>query len=359
MPSYKLKPAHLFGLGALLALLAPLLIQQRRRIEFKDRVVVITGGSRGLGLLLAKRLAQEGARLVLLARDGDELERAKLKLAGYGFGVLALVCDVRNQLQVENALQQVIDRWGRIDVLINNAGIIQVGPLEHMNLEDYQAALEVHFWGPLYTMLAVLPSMRQQGGGRIVNIASIGGEVAIPHLAPYVASKYALVGLSDTFRAELGKDGIYVTTVVPGLMRTGSHVNALFKGNHRAEYTWFSILGALPVASTDAEKAANEIIAALAVAKPYHVITFQARGLMRLYNLFPGMMGAVMRLSNRLLPKYNPTQGYISRKGLESQTKISPSFLTVLSDQAAERNNQLPGPGPVSIYKEMGGNADR
>jgi NAD(P)-dependent dehydrogenase (short-subunit alcohol dehydrogenase family) len=331
------------GAGLGLAFLVRKKLRQMSRMDFDGKVVVITGGSRGLGLLLARRFAEEGARLGLIARDAGDLEQAAHRLAGTGADIITLACDVRDRAQVESALTRVIDRFGRIDVLVNNAGIIQVGPMEHMTLEDYQEAMDVHFWGPLYAILAVLPHMRQQGEGRVVNVASIGGEVAIPHLAPYVASKYALVGLSDALRAELAKDGIMMTTVVPGLMRTGSHVNALFKGNHRQEYTWFSVINALPIVSTDADKAAFQIVEACRYGEARQTITLQARLLLLLNHLFPGITAAIMKISNRLLPKYNPTHGYIARTGLESQSSLSPSALTALADLAAERNNELSG----------------
>src|SRR5204863_2185868 len=151
---------------------------------------------------------------------------------------------------------------GAIDVLVDNAGIIQVGPLETMTQEDFRRAMNTHFWGPLNTTLAVLPEMRRRKTGRIVNISSIGGKISIPHLVPYSASKFALVGLSEGLRAELAKDGISVTTVCPGLMTTGSPRNAFFKGQNQAEYAWFSISDALPGVAMNAEAAARAIIRA-------------------------------------------------------------------------------------------------
>ena len=156
----------------------------------------------------------------------------------------------------------VSNRFHQIDVLVNNAGVIQVGPIEVMTHEDFELAMQAHLWGPLNTILAVLPSMRQRREGRIVNISSIGGKVAVPHLVPYSASKFALVGLSKGLRAELMKDNVVVTTVCPGLMRTGSPRNADFKGQHRFEYAWFSISDALPLLTVSAENAARQIVQA-------------------------------------------------------------------------------------------------
>ena len=136
--------------------------------------------------------------------------------------------------------------------------------------------MAVHLWGPLETMQAAVPQMRRQGSGRIVNISSVGGKVGVPHLVPYSASKFALTGLSEGLRAELMKDGIVVTNVCPGLMRTGSPRNAVFKGKHRAEYAWFSISDALPVTSIQVERAARQIIAACKRGDAELIITTQA-----------------------------------------------------------------------------------
>ena len=167
--------------------------------------MVITGGSRGLGWLLARQLAGEGARLTIVARTQADLDKAAADLRAHGAEVLAFPCDVRDRQQAAGRSAAGDQRFGRLDVLINNAGIIQVGPLEHMQQADFEDALAIHLWGPFYTMQAAIPAMREQGGGRIVNIASIGGLVAVPHLSPYSASKFALVGLSDGVRAEAGQ----------------------------------------------------------------------------------------------------------------------------------------------------------
>jgi NAD(P)-dependent dehydrogenase (short-subunit alcohol dehydrogenase family) len=188
---------------------------------------------------MARQVLRQGAQVAICARDEAELERARRDLLRHGGTVLAIPCDVTDQNQVRTMVQAVLSHWRRVDVLINNAGTIQVGPAEHMTLEDYETAMRVHFWGPLYTTLAVLPDMRRRRQGRIVNISSIGGKVSVPHLLPYSASKFALVGFSAGLRAELAKDGIVVTTVCPGLMRTGSPHRAFFKGQHRAEHAWF------------------------------------------------------------------------------------------------------------------------
>jgi NAD(P)-dependent dehydrogenase (short-subunit alcohol dehydrogenase family) len=333
-----------FSLAGGLTVLA---LRSRRRPRFTGQSVVITGGSRGLGLVLAREFAAEGARLTLLARDPDELARAEAELADRGAEVLAISCDVRDQSAVQDAVERVVEHYGGIDVLVNNAGIIQVGPLDHMRLEDFAEALAVHAWGPLYTTLAALPHMRRQGGGRLVNISSIGGKVAPPHLLPYVTSKFALTGLSEGLRAELTHEHISVTTVIPGLMRTGSHVNAWFKGHHRGEYTWFTLLDALPITSFSARRAARQIVEATRRGAARIIITPQARLAVLADTLFPGVMARAMQVVNWLLPPPTPGATADQWSGWESWTAWAPSLLTRLADQAVEETNSLRGHAPI------------
>jgi short-subunit dehydrogenase len=326
------------GVGALLVTRS--LVRRWSEYDLRGKTVLITGGSRGLGLVMAREFAREGARLAICARDEAELERARADLKKLGAQVIAVPCDVTDRAQVNEMVSIVHDHYGQVDVLVNNAGVIQVGPVEVMTLEDYEEAMKVHFWAPLYTTLAVLPEMRRRGDGRIVNISSIGGKISVPHLVPYSASKFALVGLSEGLRAELQKDGVVVTTVCPGLMRTGSPRNAIFKGQHRAEYAWFSISDALPVTAMQAERAARQIIGACQRGDAEVVLTIQAQLAVKFHGLFPGLTADLLGLVNRVLPG----PGGIGRKrakGRDSQSELSPSWLTVLNEKAAQRNNEV------------------
>jgi NAD(P)-dependent dehydrogenase (short-subunit alcohol dehydrogenase family) len=314
---------------------------QRSHYSFRGRSVLITGGSRGLGLVMARQLAQEGARLTLLARHAEELRGAEEQLSQMGAQVLAVQCDLRRQEEVNAAVEQAVARFGPVDVLINNAGIIQVGPLEAMTVQDFKDALEIHLLAPLYCVLAVLPFMRQAGQGRIVNLSSVGGKIAVPHLLPYCASKFALVGLSDGLRAELRRQNILVTTVCPGLMRTGSPPNALFKGKHQQEYAWFAIGDSLPGVSMHAERAARRILAACRRGAPRLIVGLHIRGAVLVNELFPRVMAHVIAAANRLLPSAVEGDSTALYTGWESQSRWAPSWLTRLSERAARRNNEL------------------
>lgn len=340
-----LKKIALAGLGILAASEAVKKITASQ-VSFKGKVAVITGGSRGLGLVIAEQLAAEGAKVALLARDQGELANAENEISKHGdkVEVLSVTCDVRERGQVEAAIERVVQRFGTIDLLINDAGTIEVGPVENMQLEDFDDALATHLWGPLYTMRATLPYFRKQGSGRIVNIASIGGKIAVPHLLPYSASKFALVGLSNGMQAELAKDNITVTTVNPGLMRTGSPPNAFFKGQHKEEYAWFAISDGMPLISMNSERAARQIIAACKAGQPEITLTLLARTAVVVNALFPGLVARMMMLENRFLPKpADHQEGDRLKTGWESQSEVAPSVLTSLSDQATQENNELHG----------------
>jgi NAD(P)-dependent dehydrogenase (short-subunit alcohol dehydrogenase family) len=245
----------LAGAGAAAAIrIAP----RGRGDRFTGKTVVITGGARGLGLALGRAFAREGARLVLVSRTAGELERAQRELGRLGAPAEIVLCDVRDGAAVRAAVEAIVAITGAIDVLVNNAGVIQMTPFEHAPDADFEEALRVHFWGALHFIRAVLPGMRQRHDGRIVNISSIGGRVAVPHLLPYSVSKFALAGLSDGLNAELAKDGIAVTTVTPWLMRTGSHRNVMVRGRHRAEAAWFGAGVATPLTSMRAARAARQ-----------------------------------------------------------------------------------------------------
>jgi NAD(P)-dependent dehydrogenase (short-subunit alcohol dehydrogenase family) len=333
--------AAAIGIGIGAAMMARAL-RRSRGIDFDGRVVLVTGGSRGLGLIMAREFVAEGARVVLLARDEAELDRAREDLESRGGDVLTLQCDVRDRDEVENAVDDIVERFGRIDVVINNAGVIQVGPFEHMTIDDFEEAMEVHFWGPLYLTLAALPHLRRVDGARIVNISSIGGKMAVPHLLPYVASKFALTGFSDGLRAELAKDGVSVTTVAPGLMRTGSQFNAFFKGRHRGEFAWFLLFGSLPVASKDAQAAARQIVEACRRGDAQLTITTQARAAVIVNALMPGVVAFAMSLANRLLPRPDGDAGKHAKSGWQSSSRWAPSFLTRLTERASLANNEVP-----------------
>ena len=332
-------PVRVLAAGALAGWAAAKLLR-RAPYSFEGKTVLVTGGSRGLGLVLARDLAAEGAKVAICARDPEALERARAALERIGASVLALTADVKDRDSVRRLVAAVTERLGAIDVLVNNAGVIEVGPVETMAVADYEEAMATNFWGMVYPTLEVLPSIRERGDGRIVNITSIGGKLGIPHLLPYSASKFAALGFSQGLRVEVAGDGVKVTTAIPGLMRTGSPRNAIFRGRHRAEYAWFSIGDSLPGLSVSADEAARRILGAARRGDAEVLFPAAARVAVIAAAVAPNLTASVLTLADRLLPGA-PGEGTGRRQGKDSQSGLSPSWLTRRGDEAARRFNQI------------------
>ncbi len=326
--------------GALL--LGREIVRRLRPADLHGQTALVTGGSRGLGLLIGRELLRAGCRLAICARDADELDRARLDLASFGGPAETFVCDVGDREQVARLVQDVRASLGEIDILVNVAGVIQVGPLENQQLDDFRMAMDVMFWGVVYPTLGLLPEMRARGAGRIVNITSIGGKVSVPHLLPYSSAKFAAVGFSEGLAAEVAKDGITVTTVVPGLMRTGSHLNALMKGQHEAEYGWFSLGASLPLISMDAERAAAQVVTALRRGESVRFLGLPAMLAARFHGLFPGTTVELLALLNRLLPDAGSSQAVTGQRARERLNSRLHETATMLGRRAAARFNETP-----------------
>lgn len=330
------------GLGLALFAGVSWAVNRARRYSLRGRNVLLTGGGRGLGLEIARVLVRRGANVALVTRDPNELTRALHELRGVARGsrVIGVPCDLQDE-RIDEMLAEVRADLGPIDVLVNNAGMIQVGPLDAMTAADFEATMQLHCYAPLRTMLGVRQDMRARGGGRIANVSSIGGVVSVPHLLPYSVSKFALTGLSQGMHAELARDNICVSTIVPGLMRTGSPRNATFKGKHEREYAWFAVADSLPILSMSASRAARRIVRAIEHGEAHVVLGLPARVAALAHGLFPGLVSRTMSVVNALLP--NATGSPSEREprfGHESESALAPSLLTLPSERAAARNNE-------------------
>jgi short-subunit dehydrogenase len=274
-------------------------------------VVVVTGGSRGLGLAIAARFARTPIRLVLAARNFAELQQAEATLLAahphlHPQNFYLVTADLSRPEECQRLISEAIARFGRIDVLVNNAGIIDAGPIESQTLDIFERTMQINFFAALYTTWAALPHLRTQqpliGSRRaaIVNIASIGGKIAVPHMLPYSASKFALVGFSEGLHAELRHKGIRVTTVCPGLMRTGGEAHANFVGNIDAERRWFNFAANTPGIAVTAKHAANRIYHAVESGRAEITISPQAWLAAR----FAGLCPETLQLANALTNHY-------------------------------------------------------
>ena len=319
----------------------------RTQDNLRGEVAVVTGASRGLGLLLARELARQGCSLIICARDPAELGRAAVRLREDGADVASVACDVTAEEAPSRLVRAALDRHGRLDIVLSNAGIIQVGPVQEATPEHFQTALDIMALAPARLALAALPVMQKQRHGRIVTIASIGGKLGVPHLLPYSTAKFAAVGFSEGLRAELGRGPVTVTTVVPGLMRTGSHLQARFIGQADKEFTWFSLGASLPLISMDAERAARQIVGAVRERRAEIILTPAGQVVSRVAGLAPGLTSGVLHLVQKLAlpgpPVATTADGGEGTPGQDLDPALSRKAfdrLTALGRTAAGRFNE-------------------
>ena len=318
------------ALGAA-AVAAEKIAKRINALDLHGKRAVVTGGSRGLGFALARELRAQGASVAICARGEEQLFAARAKL---GDDVIAIPCDVADRAQVEAFLDEV----GPVDVLVNNAGVIAVGPWQTQTIDDYREMIDIQFWGVVHTTLAVLPSMVERGEGRIANITSIGGKLSVPWLLPYSSAKFAAVGFSEGLRAELAGTGVKVTTVVPGLMRTGSFLAAYFKGDRAAlEYSLFAPLSGTPATTVSAERAARRIVTAIRRGDSEITLGLHAKLAARANGVVPGAVQSALSLVARALPEVHGTDRL---RGSDIDSRVDDLPLTAPGRRAAERLNQ-------------------
>ncbi|MFI1582717.1 SDR family NAD(P)-dependent oxidoreductase [Embleya sp. NPDC020630] len=318
-------------------------LRTRSRADVWGRTALVTGGSRGLGLLIARELARLGARVTICARDEEELARAATLIRrDTGRSVTWQQCDLSDPQAVDHLVAEVTRRHGPVEILVNNAGIITVGPLASLDVDAFRRAIEVMFMAPVRLTLAVLPGMRERGDGRVINVTSIGGRIAAPHLLPYDCAKFAATGFSEGLRAELAGSGVSVTTAVPGLMRTGSHRAARFTGRREREYAWFAAAASLPLMSMDAERAARLIVRAGIRRRPELVLTALAKVAVRAHGLAPATTTRALSLAARLLPSADASASSRETSGASEQAKGTPwtDRIATLGERAAHRWNE-------------------
>jgi NAD(P)-dependent dehydrogenase (short-subunit alcohol dehydrogenase family) len=330
------------------------LLARRSEEDLTGQVALITGGTSGLGLLLAREFAANGCKIVICARDQAELRLARDELVRGGADVLALQCDVADREQVDELIERATNHFGKVDILVNNAGIIQVGPISSMTQDDFKEAMDVMFWGTVFPTMAVLPRMQARKSGRIVNITSIGGKISVPHLLPYNTAKFATVGFSEGLRTELKKDGITVTTIVPGLMRTGSFLNAEFKGEEKKEYLWFSLGSSLPFVSMDAERAATQIVQATRRGDAERILSLPANAIAKLHGVFPGATIEVLSAVERLVLPDGDGRREEEITGREVQERLDSKLherVTALGQESADRF-QIDEDNPPGVWSD-------
>jgi NAD(P)-dependent dehydrogenase (short-subunit alcohol dehydrogenase family) len=189
--------------------------------KVRGTTVVITGATSGIGRETALEFVKAGARVVVAGRREERLKELVAEIEARGGEALAVRTDVADQAQVESLIEQTIARFGRIDTLVNNAGVGIAAKFAEQSLEDFKRVMDVNFWGAVYACKAAVPRMKQQpSGGVIINVSSILGRRGMPYETAYCASKFALAGFSESLRVELMSEKIDVSTIFPGAVET-------------------------------------------------------------------------------------------------------------------------------------------
>jgi len=250
-------------------------------MEMDGKVVVITGASMGIGEAIAKVLADRGANVAFLSRDASRSEIARQRV-GHAERTLALACDVRNREEIDHALNAALDRFGRVDVWVNNAGVGIRDSVADMEMSACRELFETNFFGAVACLQAVVPVMRKQGGGAIINISSVAGHVPVPFMTPYSATKFALNAIGKGSRLELKRDNINVLTVCPGYIQTefGAHMVAAKRGNVRPQ----------SVKGITAERVARATYNGYRKNKREVIVPWTMIPVVKLYQLFPGLV---------------------------------------------------------------------
>ncbi|MGH9466110.1 MAG: SDR family NAD(P)-dependent oxidoreductase [Terriglobales bacterium] len=336
----------LLGAGAAAAVLAGSWGAWHRRhaVNWDGKVVLISGSSRGLGFAIAREFVAAGARVAICARDPLALDRAALRLQQYSRsqgGVFAYACDLREAGAAEAVVAAVREHWGPVDALIHNAGVIQLGPWEQMSEADFQEAMDIHFWAALRLSRAVLPEMIANRSGRIVNISSIGGLVAVPHMLPYTASKFALVGLSQGLASEVRRHGVRVVCVCPFLTRTGSQEHVKIKGRHDREFAWFATSGTVPGLSQSAAHVACAVLHAAERGPAQVTLALPGKLAALAHGIAPAAVTTLMAQAERLLPQAQSGASAHTRSGRDSYNAWTERLVRPLVQHVGRELNEV------------------
>src|SRR3984893_13550923 len=255
-------------------------------MELSGKVVVVTGASMGIGEAIAKIFADHGASVVMLSRDASRVEAARGRV-GYSERTLAMACDVRHREDVDRAIGLTMHHFQRIDVWVNNAGHGLLDSVAQVDMAACREMFDTNFFGAVMAMQAVIPVMRQQGTGSIVNISSVAGHIPLPFHAAYSATKFALNAMGKAAGAELKKDGIHVLTVCPGYVRTGFSENAI-RGNELKRVRPASVKG------VTAERVARATLQGYVKRKREVIVPWTMHVPVKLYQLFPRVVERAM-----------------------------------------------------------------
>ena len=262
--------------------------------KLAGKVAVITGGSMGIGEAIAKLFVKHGAQVVLLSRDSTRLEAARVRI-GHLDQTLAIACDVRHREEIDRAIGLVMHHFQRIDIWINNAGHGLFDSIANMQMSDCRETFDTNFFGTIEAMKAVIPIMKQQCSGAIINVSSVAGHIPLPFNATYSATKFAMNAIGKAARIELAGSGIHVTTVCPGYVRTDFGSNAVRGSNYRQ-------VRPASARGISAERVARAVLNGYLKQTREVIVPWTMHPVVKIYQLFPGLVEWSMTRMTRKKP---------------------------------------------------------
>jgi uncharacterized protein len=251
-------------------------------IDVSGKVVVVTGASMGIGEAIAGIFAEQGASVVLLSRDAGRAEAARGRI-GHAERTLALSCDVRNREEIDRVVSLTLHHFNGVDVWVNNAGHGLLDSVAQLDMAACRETFDTNFFGTVESMLAVIPVMKQQGAGTIINVSSVAGHIPLPFHAVYSATKFAMNAFGKAARVELKASGIHVMTVCPGYVRTAFGTNAV-RGQEAKTVRPTAVRG------ISAQRVARAVLRGYLKQKPEVIVPWIMHPVVKLYQLFPGVV---------------------------------------------------------------------
>jgi uncharacterized protein len=255
-------------------------------IGLSGKVAVVTGASMGIGEAIAKLFAEHGARVVMLSRDSNRADAARLRI-GRSESTTAMACDVRHREEIDRVIALTLHGFGRLDIWVNNAGHGIMDSVAHVDMAAARDTFETNFFGTLMAMQAVIPVMKQQSAGTIINISSVAGHIPLPFHAIYSATKFAMNALGKAARVELKRSGIHVMTVCPGYVRTDFGANAM-RGKEAQTVRPSSVRG------ISTERVARAVLHGYLKQKREVIVPWMMHPVVKLYQLFPWVVETAM-----------------------------------------------------------------
>jgi len=286
--------------------------RKKRQFTYQGKVVLVTGGARGLGYIMARQLVEEGAKVIICARDADQLDKAYVLLRNHGEVTYPYVCDITEKENIVQLAYFIKKRFGRLDVLINNTGTITINPIEQLPLNNYKKFIESHLWGPMQLVRVLIPLLSKSREAKIVNIFSVGGKISLAKSQPYDVNEIVHAVFYDNISRVITGKNIKLTAIYPEFKDQDLPVNLKLKGHSEQELAWSKFNESRPLISLYAENVGKQILKTAQIGKKTLTLPFP-RELARIVNNINTELNLTLcQLVDHLVPHDSGSSSIIS-----------------------------------------------